>query len=91
MIKLLMKKGKNTYQSVKKTIFYKTKSEKKSLSTKICCINIHLAINPFTFNKYCILIIVHQVMLNQNKVLYSPLQSYGFPDIVHTKNPSKVK
>ena len=40
---------------LKRVQLYLTKcSERESLSIKMCCINIHLKIDQFTFNKYCI-------------------------------------
>ena len=46
-------------------------SEREPGSKKMCCINIHLTVNPFTFNKYCIimLIIMHDCTLSEYDVV----------------------
>ena len=38
--------------------------------TKMCCTNIHLIVNPLTFNKYCMCNLLYIVIThNQNKIL----------------------
>ena len=37
----------------------------------MCCINIHLTINPPTFNKYCIFKLLYMIVTYQNKALYN--------------------
>ena len=70
-------------------------SERKLESAKICYINIHLTINPSTFNKYGIymyMIVKHYQNKNvvQQRGFFSV--QYDFIDVfTHTQNPSKVK
>ena len=52
----------------------------------MCCINIHLTVNSFTFNTDCIC----NKTLN-NGVVFFWYKFYEFvEDFVHTQNPSKV-
>ena len=47
-------------------------SERESKSMKMCGINIHLTIHPFTFNKYFISKLLYMIVINyQNKTLYN--------------------
>ena len=55
------------YYKVYKAISYNI-SERESESIKMCCINIHLTVNPFTFNKYCIYTYSDQNVVQQSKL-----------------------
>ena len=65
---------------------YLIKNQKVSYkSMKMYCIIIHLNIDLFTFNKYCICKLLY---MTGTKLCYN---LYGFVDIfVYTPNPSKV-
>ena len=68
-----------TLKCIKQCVLQKF-SEMKSESFKMCCINIHLTVSPFTFNKYCIYLLVYMtVTYCQNKMLYNKF--YRFVDV----------
>ena len=46
-------------------------SEKMSWGIKLCCINIHLAVDPLTFRKYCIMQFIVFNCHHQNETLYN--------------------
>ena len=57
------------YKAIYLTKFSERKSENIYMYTKLYCINIHLTMNPSTFNKYCIykllFMIVHTIRIKR--------------------------
>ena len=78
MIKELLKLNlRKLYQSIKCIKLYFTKiSEKETRSIKMCCINIHFSVNPFTFSVDCLCKYVYIIVTHyQNKTLYNRVLS----------------
>ena len=74
---------------------YLTKfSERESESIKMCCINIYLIGNPFTFNKYFTCKLLYMIVSHyQSKTLYNKvffIRKFMYQYLLRTEKPSKT-